>query len=53
VAPGLISSFPVRSDGSKLEVAKWVDVPEYSRWKIDQSLAELEEERELVKELLG
>jgi len=53
VEAGLICSFPIRSDGSKLEVAKWVDVPEFSRWKIDQSIAELKEEKELVKELLG
>jgi malate dehydrogenase len=53
IEPGLVSSFPVRSDGSKLEVAKWLEVPEYSRWKIDQSVAELKEEREMVKELLG
>ena len=53
VDEGLISSFPVRSDGSKLEVAKWLDVPEFSRWKIDQSIAELREERYLVKELLS
>jgi malate dehydrogenase len=53
VEAGLISSFPVRSDGSKLEVAKWLDIPEFSRWKIDQSVAELKEEKELVKELLG
>jgi malate dehydrogenase len=53
VDAGLISSFPVRSDGSKLEVAKWVDIPEFARWKIDQSVAELKEERDLVKELLG
>jgi malate dehydrogenase len=53
VEPGLISSFPVRSDGSKLEVAKWLDIPDYSRWKIDQSVAELKEERDLVAELLA
>ena len=53
VEAGLISSFPVRSDGSKLEVAKWVEIAEYSRQKIDQSVAELKEEKELVKELLG
>jgi malate dehydrogenase len=52
VEPGLISSFPIRSDGSTLEVAKWLDIPEYSRWKIDQSVAELKEERDLVSELL-
>jgi malate dehydrogenase len=53
VEAGLISSFPFRSNGSKLEVAKWVEIPEFSRWKIDQSVAELKEEKELVKELLG
>jgi malate dehydrogenase len=53
VDEGLISSFPVRSDGATLEVAKWLDIPEFSRWKIDQSVAELLEERELVRELLG
>jgi malate dehydrogenase len=53
VEAGLISSFPVRSNGSKLEVAKWLDIPEFSRWKIDQSITELQEEKELVKELLG
>ena len=52
VDPGLISSFPVRSDGATLEVAKWLHIPEFSRWKIDQSVSELKEERDLVKELL-
>jgi malate dehydrogenase len=52
VDAGLISSFPIRSDGSKLEVAKWLHIPDYSRWKIDQSVTELKEERDLVKELL-
>jgi malate dehydrogenase len=52
VEPGLISSFPMRHNG-KLEVAKWIDIPEFSRWKIDQSVAELKEEKELVKDLLG
>jgi len=33
-------------------VAKWLNIPEFSRWKIDQSVQELKEERELVKELL-
>jgi malate dehydrogenase len=52
VEPGLISSFPVRSDGAKLEVVQGIEIPEFSRWKIDQSVAELKEERDLVKELL-
>ena len=52
VDAGLVSSFPVRSDGSMLEIAKWVDIPAFARWSIDQTVAELREERELVKELL-
>jgi hypothetical protein len=42
----------VRSGGSTLDVAKWLDIPEFSRWKIDQSVAELLEERELVREMI-
>jgi len=53
VEPGLISSFPVRSNGSKLEVVQGVNIPEFSRAKIDQSVAELKEEKEMVKEMLG
>jgi len=53
VEAGLISSFPVRSAGGKLEVAQGVAIGDYSRSKIDASVAELKEEREMVKELLG
>jgi malate dehydrogenase len=53
VEPGLISSFPVRSNGSSLEVVKGVELPEFSRSKIDLSVAELKEEKEMVKEMLG
>ena len=54
VEPGIISSFPTRTnhDGS-WEVAKWVPIGDFSREKIDATVAELKEERELVKELLG
>src|SRR4051812_10289502 len=52
VAEGLISSFPVRSRGDKWEIVQGVDVNEFSRSKIDASVAELEEERSLVGELL-
>jgi hypothetical protein len=30
-----------------------VEIPEFSRLKIDQTVAELKEERDLVRELLG
>jgi malate dehydrogenase len=49
---GLITSMPIRTQGSGWEVAKWVPVNQFSREKIDASNAELSEERELVKELL-
>ncbi len=54
VEAGLISSFPVRttSDGN-VEVAKWIPVSGFSRARIDASVAELKEERELVRDLLG
>jgi malate dehydrogenase len=51
VDKGLISSFPVRSDGTKVDVAEGLEITEYSRSKIDQSVAELKEERGLVSEL--
>ena len=54
IAPGIITSFPIRTnhDGS-WEIAKWVPIGDFSRVKIDATVAELKEERELVKELLG
>ena len=54
VEPGIISSFPIRTghDGA-WEVAKWVPVGDFSRTKINATIAELKEERELVRELLG
>ncbi len=52
IEKGLISSFPVRATGSKWEIVQGVPVNDFSRSKIDASVAELKEERELVKELL-
>lgn len=49
---GLISSFPVRTDGTKAEIVEGVAVSDFSRSRIDATVAELREERELVKDLL-
>ncbi len=49
----LICGFPVRSKGGKVEVVSGLTINEFSRAKIDASVNELKEERELVKELLG
>jgi malate dehydrogenase len=52
VAKGLISSFPVRASGGKWEIVQGVERNEFSRAKIDASVAELAEEKVLVRELL-
>ena len=49
---GLITSFPVRSDGEKWEIVQNVPINEFARGKIDASITELDEERSLVSSLL-
>jgi malate dehydrogenase len=49
---GLISSFPIRSDGKKLDIAQGLPINDFSRSKIDATVNELKEERSLVSELL-
>ncbi len=52
VEKALISSFPVRSDGKRLEIVSGLPVSEFSRSKIDATVSELKEEKALVGELL-
>jgi malate dehydrogenase len=52
VENGLISSFPVRSNGQKLEIVRGLPINEFSRAKIDATANELKEERAMVAELL-
>jgi malate dehydrogenase len=52
VEKNLISSFPVRSDGKKLEIVQGLPINEFSRAKIDATVNELKEERAMVSELL-
>jgi malate dehydrogenase len=49
---GLITSFPVRSDGENWEIVQGVPVNDFAREKIDVSVNELAEERALVSDLL-
>jgi malate dehydrogenase len=51
VAEGLISSFPVRSVNGEWEIIQGVPVNDFSRGKIDASVAELIAERDAVQEL--
>lgn len=52
IEPGLICSFPVRSDGQRWEIVPDLPLNEFSRQKILASVNELKEERALVAELL-
>jgi malate dehydrogenase len=52
IEQGLICSFPVRSNGKKLEIVPDLAVNEFSRSKIDVTVNELKEERSLVSDLL-
>jgi malate dehydrogenase len=52
IEKGLICSFPVRSNGAKLEIVQGVSLNEFSRAKIDATVNELKEEKALVGELL-
>lgn len=52
IEAGLISSFPIRNSGTKLEIVQGVPVNDFSRGRIDATINELKEERSLVAELL-
>ena len=51
VPEGLISSFPVRSVDGRWEIVEGLSIDEYSRGRIDASVAELLEERDAVRAL--
>jgi malate dehydrogenase len=52
VEPGLISSFPVRLGGGKVEIVPNLELNAFSRARIESSISELREERALVSELI-
>jgi malate dehydrogenase len=51
VEEGLISSFPCRCSNGDWEIVQGLDVPDFSRERIDRTVAELKEERDAVKQL--
>jgi len=51
VPEGLISSFPVRSANGQWEIVQGLEVNDFSRARIDASVAELAGERDAVREL--
>jgi malate dehydrogenase len=53
IEPGLMFSYPVRSDGRHWSIVPDVPLNDFSRAKIAATEAELKEERAMVQELLG
>ena len=51
VPEGLISSFPVTTSGGDWEIVQGLEIDEFSRARIDASVAELADERAAVTEL--
>ena len=51
VEKGLICSFPIRSNGQKLEIVQGLKINPFSQGKIDATVAELREERALATEI--
>jgi malate dehydrogenase len=52
VEKDIITSFPVRSNGTKLEIVQGLPVNEFSQGKINATINELKEERDMVRDLL-
>jgi malate dehydrogenase len=53
VEEGIISSFPIRTVGTRREIVQDVRLNNFSRQRINASVAELLEEKSLVADLLG
>jgi malate dehydrogenase len=51
VPEGLISSFPVTTQDGSYEIVQGLEIDDFSRARIDASIAELAEERDAVKTL--
>jgi len=51
VPEGLISSFPVTTSGGAYRVVDGIDLDDFSRQRVDASVAELGQERDAVREL--
>jgi malate dehydrogenase len=52
IQPGLIYSFPVTCKNGDYEIVQDLPISEFSRARMEATMAELQEERDAVKELL-
>jgi malate dehydrogenase len=54
VARGIVSSFPLRSKGGGgYEIVQGIKLDAFAKAKVDATIAELEKERDIVKDLLA
>jgi malate dehydrogenase len=51
VPEGIISSFPCRCSGGEWEIVQGLEVPDFSRERIEKTVGELQEERAAVEKL--
>jgi malate dehydrogenase len=51
VDEGLISSFPCTTSGGRYEIVQGLDIDDFSRARIDATVAELADERDAVASL--
>jgi malate dehydrogenase len=51
VQDGLMSSFPVTTNGGRYQIVQGLEIDEFSRARIDTTVAELREERDAVRAL--
>jgi malate dehydrogenase len=52
IEPGIVYSYPVRCSGGDYEIVQGLDIDDFSRERMDQTEAELREERAAIEELL-
>ena len=52
IEPGLIYSYPMKSDGENLSIVEGLDINDFSQKKIKATEAELSEEKSMVADLL-
>ncbi|HEU4978225.1 MAG TPA: malate dehydrogenase [Solirubrobacteraceae bacterium] len=51
VEEGIVSGFPVTCSNGEWKIVEGLDVPDFSRERIDRTVAELKEERDAVRQL--
>jgi malate dehydrogenase len=52
IAPGIVYSVPVRCRGGQYEIVQGLSIDDFSRQRMDNTEAELREERAAIEELL-